>query len=110
MFILLATIHLVLANDLERLAIHDKDAGRAVSAVLATATKAGYVNAFGSAVDRMRTRIARFTEHFLRLYRLVNVGLERVFYVNHIDARGANTRHDQIAAFKECVSRQRRQG
>ena len=80
-FVLLASIHLVAANDLECLAIHDENTGWAVCPVLATATKGRDIDAFRSAVDRVWARISCLLEQLFWLNDFVDMRLQRIFDV-----------------------------
>ena len=107
--VLLAAIHLVLADDLERLAIHDEDARRAVGAILAATAKARDIDALGAAMNGVGARIAGLGEQLFGFDGLVNLGPQRLFDVDDIDARRPDARNDQVTPFQKCVPGQRRQ-
>ena len=107
--VLRATVHFIAADDVERLAIHDEDARGAVGAVLAAAAQCADINAFGAAVDGVRTGIAGLGEQFLGFDDLVDLGVPRILDVDHIDARAADAGDDQVAAFQKGVPGQGRQ-
>src|SRR6516164_11703845 len=75
-------VDLPATEDLEGLAIHDEHAWRTVRAILAAAAERADVNAFRSAMDGVRPRVARLLEHFLRFDDLVNLRLGRVGLVS----------------------------
>ena len=109
--VLAAAIDFPASEDLERLAVHDEDARRPVGAVLAAAAERTDIDAFRSAMDRMRPRIAGLPEHLLRLDDLVDLRLRRMrLRIDHVDARGADARDDQVAPLEEGVAGERRQG
>ena len=61
-------------------------------------------------MNRVGPGIARLAEHFFRLDDLVDLCLCGVrLGVDHVNSRGPKTRDDQVPAFKERVTRQRRQ-
>ena len=64
-----SAVDLPAAQDIERLAIHDEDARRAV---LAAAAERADVYAFWAAMDRVGPGITRLLEHLLGLDDLVN--------------------------------------
>ena len=87
MLVLQAAVQFVTADHFERFAIHDEDAGRAVRAVRAPAPKRRNINAFRTAMNGVRPRIASLGENFLRLDDLVNLRLGRIgLGVDHVDA------------------------
>ncbi len=108
--VLRAAVDLPAAEHVERLAIHDEDAGRAVGAVLARAAERAHVDAFGAAMHGVRARVAGLREDLVGLDDLVDARLRRVrLRIDHVDARRAQARDDQEAALEERMAGQRRQ-
>jgi hypothetical protein len=70
-----AAVDLPAAQDIERLAVHDEDAGRPVGAVFAAAAERADVYAFRTGMDRVGLRVAGLLEHLLGLDDLVNLRL-----------------------------------
>jgi hypothetical protein len=102
--VLLTAVHLVAAEDVEGLAIHDEDAGRAVGAILAAAAQRGDIDALGAAMDRVRAGIAGLGEDLLGFDDLVDLGLQRLLHVDDVDARGPDAGDDQVAPFQEGMA------
>src|SRR6516165_594059 len=104
------TVDLPAPEDLKRLAIHDEHARRSIRTILAAAAERADVNAFRSAMDGVRPRVARLLEHFLRLDDLVNLRFCRVrLGIHDVDAGGTKPRNDEIAPLDERVPGERRQ-
>src|SRR5947209_16340187 len=110
MQVLRTAINFPAPKNLERLAIHDEDAWRAGGAVLAAAAERADIDAFRSAMNRVRPRIAGLLEHLLGLDDLVDLGLRRIgLGVDDINARGADAGDDQVAPLEKGVAGQGRQ-
>ena len=108
MLVLRPAIHFPPADHVERLAIHDEDAGWSVCPIGAAAAQRGDVNSLWSAMDRVRTRIAGFAEDLLRLDDLNDLRFGRArLGVDDVDPRRSDAGDDQIATFKERMARQR---
>ena len=91
-----AAIHLPLAQHVERFAVEHEDAAGTVA--VGRAERAD-VEAFRAAMHRVRARVVRAGEHFLRLDHLGNRRHSRVrLGVDDVNARGAQPGHDQITA------------
>src|SRR6185369_6862408 len=69
-----SSVDLPAAQDFERLAVHDEDAGRPVGAILAAAAEGADVDALRSAMDSVRPRVAGFCEDLLRFDDLADLG------------------------------------
>ena len=94
--VLRAAVHFPLAQHVEAVGVHGENPARAIAASRA---ECGAIDALRSAVDRMRSRVARPCGKLFRLddphdFRLPGVG----FCVKDVDPRGINTGNDQIAA------------
>ena len=104
-----SAVDLPAAQDIERLAVHDKDARRPVGAILAAAERAD-VDAFGAAMDRVRPRVAGLFQDLLGLDDLVNFRLGGIgLRIHDIKARGPDSGDDQVAPLEERVAGERRQ-
>ena len=104
-----AAIEFPPSEHLERLAIHDEDAGRSIGAVLAAPAERRNVDAFRPAVNGVGPRVSGLFEDFLRLDDLVNRCLGGIrLGIDDIDAGRPHAGNDEIAAFEEGVSGERR--
>ncbi len=99
------------AEDVKRLAVHDKHARRPIGAIFSAAAERTDVDAFRTAMDGMGPRVARLLEHLLGLDDLVNGCLGGIgLHIHDINARGTEPGDDQVAPLEEGVASQRRQG
>src|SRR5438034_273516 len=98
-----ASIHLPLTQDFERLTIeHENTAGT----VAIGGSEGANVNAFRSAVNRMRTRIVSVSKNFFRLDHLDDLWFSRIgLDVDDVNARRANSRHNKVTALDVGVGR-----
>ena len=104
-----AAIDLPASANVESLAVHDEDAGRAFSPVGAGAAQGADIQSLGTAVDGVRTRIAGLSLNLLRLDDLDDLRPRRVrLGVDDIDPRGADAGDDEIPALEEGMARERR--
>src|SRR5689334_20940503 len=93
------------SENIERLAIQNKNSRWPVGAVLTAATKRADVYSFRTAVDRVRPRVAGLFENLLGLYDLMDLRLCRIrLGIYDIDSRRPNSGDDQIAPLEECVA------
>jgi hypothetical protein len=105
LLVLQTAVQFVTADHLERFAVHDEDAGRAVCAVGSSAPKRRNIDACRAAMDGVRPRIAGLGEDFLRLDDLVNLRLGRIgLGVDDVDARGTDPRNDQVTALQKSMA------
>src|SRR5206468_4085891 len=105
------TIDLPAAEDVKRLAVHDKHARWPIGAICPAAAERTDVDAFRTAMDRMGPRVARLLEYLLGLDDLVNGCLGGIgLHIHDIQTRGAEPGDDQVAPLEERVAGQRRQG
>ncbi len=110
MLVLVAPVDLVAADDVEAVAVHDENAGRARGAVLAAAPERRDINAVRPAMDGVRPRIAGLGEDLFGLDDLVNLRRRRAaLHVHHIDPRRPDAGNDEIAALPERMAVHRRQ-
>src|SRR5438874_7573361 len=102
--LLRTAIELPPPEDIERLAIHDEDAGRSVGSGLAAAAEGTDIDTFRPAVDGVGPRVAGLVEDFLRLDDLVNPGLSGIgLGVDDVNPGGANAGNNEVAALEEGV-------
>src|SRR6185436_271062 len=93
---LLAAIQFPLAQDVERLAIqHENSTGT----IAVGSSERADVNALGTAMNRVRARVIRPAENFLRLdyfdhFRVPRIGLG----IQNMNPRRAQPRHNQVTA------------
>jgi hypothetical protein len=98
------------SEDIERLAIHDEDAGRSLGTILASAAEGTDIDAFRPAVDRVGPRVTGLLEDLLRLDDPVNLRLGGIrFGINDVNPGGPDTGDDEVAALEERVRCKRRQ-
>ena len=91
--LLRAAIDLPAPENLEGLAVHDEDAGRAFGAVRPAAAERADVDALGAAMHGVRPGVARLSKHLLRLDHLVDLGLVGCgLGIDDVDARRAHAR------------------
>src|SRR4029450_12434768 len=96
------------SEHLERLAIHDEDAGRSVGAVLAATAERRNVDAFRPAMNRMGPRVSGLLEDLLRLDDLVYRRLGGIrLGIDDVDAGRGHAGDNEITAFEESMPRQR---
>jgi len=104
------SIDLPSSEDIERLAIHDEDAGRSLGTILAAAAEGADIDAFRPAVDNVGPRVTGLLEYLLRLDDPVNLRLGGIrFGINDVNPGGPDTGDDEVAALEERVRRERRQ-
>ena len=110
MKLLRTAIDLPSSEDIERLAIHDEDAGRSFGTILAAAAEGADIDAFRPTMNRVRPRVTGLLEYLLRLDDLVNLRLGGVgFGIHDINAGGPDAGDDQEAPFEERMACKRRQ-
>jgi hypothetical protein len=103
-----SAIDLPAAEDIERLAVHDKDAGRTLGAVLATAAEGTHIDAFRTTMHRVGPRVTGLFEYLLRFDDLVDLRLLWVgLGIDNINARGPESGDNEIAALEEGVASER---
>src|SRR5579862_5999386 len=94
--LLWAAIDLPAPEHVEAFVVEQEDSARPVA--LGIAQRAD-VNCIGSAMNRMRAAIAGFGCDLLGLYRAHDTRAAAVrLGIDDVDARGAQPRHDQVAA------------
>jgi hypothetical protein len=97
MQLLRSAVDLPTAEDLERFAVHDEDAGGTVRAILAAAAKRADVNPLRPTMNRVGPRIAGLPEYLFRLDDLMDLLLRWMgLGVHHIDTRRTDARNDEI--------------
>ena len=90
-----AAVHLPASERLEALVVHDEDAAGRVALRVA---ERGHVDAARSAMDGVRARVAGLGGQLLRLDHLDDLRGARIgLGVEDVDARGAQSRHDEVA-------------
>src|SRR5438034_6535338 len=104
---LTAAVDFPLTEDFEGLAIeHENPAWPFALGI----SKRANVNSFRSAVNRVRTRIIRARENFLRLDDFDDLWFSRVgLRVDNVNPRGPDPRHNQVTPFDVRMRRVRTQ-
>jgi hypothetical protein len=103
--LLLVTFDLPATAHVEALAVDDEDAARAAAVGIAERAD---VDAVGTAVDGVWTRVAGAVRDLARLDGLHQRGAPGIgFGVEHVDARGAQARDEQVPALAVRVGRPR---
>src|SRR6266699_1660443 len=103
-----STVHFPLAQNVERFAIEHENAARAVTI---GRSECANINAFRATVNRVRTRIISARKDFFRFDHFDYLRLSRIrLGVDNVNARRAEPRYNQIAAFDVRMRRIRAKG
>ena len=96
-----ATVHLPLAQNLERLTVEHENAAWPIAI---RRTQRANINPFRSTVDRVKTGIISTRKNFLRLDHFDDLGFSRLgLYVDDVNTRRADPGHNQVASFNVRV-------
>ena len=87
-----STLHFPLAEHIKRLAIEHENTARPFSV---GRSQRADIDAFGSAMDRVRARVVRPAVQFLRFNDFDDIRLSRVWFgIDDVQPRRPQTRHD----------------